>query len=164
MKYFFIEDIMNYELLHKFVAFANASENEPWTILLNSDGGRESVELVILNAINTHKHSVTVVGMYLMSAAFDLFYHAKCKRQLTNGCMGMYHMAYNELQINVNGRPSYTSGEAMMKRNKETGHAKALDFATEFMTPLELKKFKKGDDVYFTFKRLKEIFPDVTII
>jgi hypothetical protein len=32
------------------------------------------------------------------------------------------------------------------------------------MTKKELKKFKKDNDVYFPFERMKEIFPDAEVI
>jgi hypothetical protein len=62
-----------------------------------------------------------------------------------------------------NGQPTYSEDENIIKNWKERVKDE-VEFVEKFMTPLELKKYKKGNDVYFTFKRMKEIFPDVEII
>jgi hypothetical protein len=51
---------------------------------------------------------------------------------------------------------------AVVKNEKER-EQDANDFV-KFMTKDELRKYHRGDEVYFTSKRLCEIFPDAKII
>jgi hypothetical protein len=74
-------------------------------------------------------------------------------------------MHYSSTNINTmsNGQPTYSEDENIIKNWKERVKDE-VEFVEKFMTPSELKRYKRGNDVYFTFKRMKEIFPDVEII
>ena len=163
MKYFYLNGSMKQELFDKFINFCNQYPDDKWGIVIDSGGGGESFCHAMLHIIDDHKDCV-LISMGCYSSAFELFYLSKCEKLITTNSMGMFHLGRDNYDIDLNGKPSWTADEAIVKRRKETSYPMALDFAKQFMTTLEFSKFKQGKDIYFTFKRMQEIFPDATII
>lgn len=164
MKYFLLDTIMHNETLSKFIAFTNEFPNEDWTIVIDNGGGKESVCRTMLHMINSRKDRVTLIGSAIYSSAFELFADAQCKKYLVHGAMGMWHLAYSNVSMGVDGKPLYHEDIAIMKKHKETSRDKGIEIAKKYLTPEEMRSYKKGNDVYFTFKRLQEIFPDIEIL
>lgn len=161
MKYFQIEGIINNELLNKFIYFINQYETEKKTLILDSVGGKQHISRFLLNIINQNKDKFTLVLLGGYSAAFYIFYFAKCKKLLVKNAMGMIHYPYNkDISIDDRGKPVFSEDEYTLKNNDKS----QSDFVKEFMNASELRKFKQGKDVYFTFKRLKEIFNNAEVI
>lgn len=161
MKYFNIEAGLSPELLEKFMDFYNHNQSDDITVVMNSGGGKEFVADIITDIINKDKKRFTIMAVVCYSSAFKLFYHVKCKRVFVNGCMGMMHKSYlSDVIVDSGGKYSYSKDRCAVKTMIDTAH----EFSSQFMTPKELKKYNKGDDVFFTFKRMKEIFPDAKII
>lgn len=162
MKYFHFDSKIEEKSLDSFLHFINENEQGELSIILNSIGGKKNLTYVILDIINANADRITLISCGCYSASFFLFYKAKCKRKMTYGNVGMMHYASSDMNMMSNGKPSYSEDENVIQNWKEDGEE--LKFVEQFMTPKELKKYKKGNDVYFTFKRMKEIFPDVEII
>lgn len=161
MKYFHLNGIIDEELLDKFIQFSNENESEDWTIVLNSGGGKQNLSQVILDIINNGKQ-VTLISTGIYSSSFVIFYFAKCQKKLTVGSIGMIHLRSNSIKMQSHGKPEYTEDECVVSNWKVT---KEIDsFVEAFMTKAELKDFRRGNDVFFNFKRMKEIFPDAEII
>jgi ATP-dependent protease ClpP protease subunit len=162
MKYFHLDGRIVEELLNRFLGFMNETPSEEITIIINSVGGKECVSKLILNIINENKERCTLISLGVYSAAFYIFYNAECKRKMTYGSPAMWHLSSADMRMMSNKKPSYTEDETQLKNWVDDKIE--IEFAEKFMTPKELRDFKKGIDVYFTFKRIKEIFPDVEII
>lgn len=162
MKYFHIEGKIDRELLNKFLLFCNENGNEAWTIVINSVGGMSTVANCILYVINSRFKKCNLICLDAYSAAFYILYNAKCKKTIVKTAKGMYHLAAAEMYMSSNIKPSYTEDECIIKNWEQD--KTDLGFAKKFMTPSEFKKFKQGSDIYFTFKRMCEIFPDAEII
>lgn len=162
MKYFHFNGSINEGLLDKFLEFINDNQSDELTIILNSIGGKRNLSLVMLDVININSERITLISCGVYSAAFFMFYNSNCKRKMTYGNVGMMHYASCELNIMSNGNPAYSEDVNTIKNWKED--INDLKFVEQFMNPKEIKSYKKGNDVYFTFKRMKEIFPDVEII
>lgn len=161
MKYFHLEGIINEDLLNKFIDFWNENQSEECTIIINSGGGKSSLTFFILDVINKNHDKITLVSCGCFSAAFYLFYKARCKKILTYGTTGMYHLPYiKDVNLNIHNDPVYTSDKCDIKNMKSSDES----FIKEFMKKKEIKAFNRGDDVYFTFKRLRKIFPDIKVI
>lgn len=161
MKYFQLEGIINEELLTRFLDCCNNNPDEEITVYINSNGGKTLLCTIITDIINHNSDRFTLVSCGSYSAAFDLFYHAKCKKKIVNQSMGMQHKEFlRDISINSDGKYVYTSDKYENKNNKTLDDS----YIKEFMTKKEQKKYKKGDDIYFTFKRMKEIFPEAEII
>lgn len=161
MKYFQLEGSINGDLLTKFMDFCNSYPNDEWTIVINSPGGYTNVACIILDIINNYAEKITLISAYSSSAAFTLFYFAKCKRRMIYGSLGMHHNEYiKEVIITENGTPKYDIDKCHIKNMKALSH----NYLSKVMTKKELKKYNNNNEVYFTFKRMKQIFPDVEII
>jgi hypothetical protein len=163
MKYFNIDGVLNEEMQRKFSDFANENKDEEWTITIYSTGGLKIVARFILSVINSRFERVTLISQESYSAAFTLFREAKCKKQIANLGKGMYHLGRVSMDIMANGKPVYFEDVSLLNNFREDTKNERK-WVKKFMTKKEARKFKKGEDVYFTFKRMKEIFPDAEII
>lgn len=125
-------------------------------IYIFSNGGSISVSMAILHLINKNRDKVHLYGGSLNSAGFDLFFKAKCSRTLLPFVDGMYHQTKIIIEINEDGRPTYFIGEHN-KKWIQSFHAETLRVANTLgFTPAEIKKLKKGDELYFMEDRLKD--------
>jgi len=133
-------------------------KEEYLNIYLFSNGGSISVSMAILHLINENKDIVHLWGGSLNSAGFDLFFKAKCSRKLLPFVDGMYHQTKISVEINEDGKPTYFVGEHNVKWIKSF-HKETLRVATVLgFTPQEIKRLKKGDELYFMEDRIKEFF------
>ena len=81
---------INADSLSKVIDFTNQLiENERYGIIyLNSNGGSSMHKDAILDIINVNSKLFKLVGYgRLCSAAFDLFFSAKCDRKLVDGTL-----------------------------------------------------------------------------
>lgn len=161
MKYFHIEGTINEDLLNRFLQFCNDYENEDWTFVINSRGGKNNCTRVIIHTINERSSNCRVISMGAYSAAFDILYFTRCKKLITQRSLAMIHRGSAEMSVMSNNKPSYPEDESIVKNWK---HDYDIEFASKILTASELKKFKKGDDIFFSFERIIEIFPDAEII
>lgn len=131
---------------------------------IQSSGGRSGVAQMVLKILNDNTDRVTlcaVSGVY--SAAFEIFKGFKGQKAMTDNTIGMAHYGKNEFHLHTNGRPVYFEDEAVLQQNKKAAPKEVAE-AASYMTPFELRKFRKGDEVYFGFDRMKQLFPDAEII
>lgn len=139
---------------------------EKGNILLGIDsvGGCNATNSFLLKMLNENKERVSVMVLNsVYSSAFVLFYDFKGKKYLSKGARGMYHYSHFEMSMNANGRPTLHEDIAVLKDRKRL-FKEQIDFIKTFMTKTEQNKFRKGEDVYFDFARMQEIFPDAEII
>ena len=162
MKYFHLNGIIDEDLLDKFIEFANENESEDWTIILNSGGGKQNLSQVILYEINRRKEKVVLISTGIYSSSFVIFYFAKCQKKMTAGSIGMIHLRSSEIRMQSNGKPEYAEGICVMSNWKVSDEIDS--FVEAFLIKAELKEYRRGNDVYFNFKRMKEIFPEAEII
>lgn len=161
MKYFQLEGIIKEDLLNNFMNFWNTNHEDDLTVVINSGGGKSTLMSVILHIINANHDKFTLISAGCYSAAFELFYFAKCKKSIIYGSIGMCHKEYlNDISINADNKPVYRTDECQIKN---------LDcfqdqWILKILNEKEKRRYKKSDDVYFTFKRMTEIFPAVPVI
>lgn len=161
MKYFNIEGTLSHELLDRFMSFYNHYGDEKKTIVLNSGGGQSYVADIILHMINEDADNVKLICSGCQSAAFDIFYLAKCERFMTDFCIGMYHRKFvDNITIDNGGNLGHPYSQVRAD-NLKTGINKPI---TGFMTKKELADYNKGLDVFFLFDRMRRIFPQAKII
>lgn len=161
MKFFQLAGQINTDLLDSFIEFINENEDQKKTVILRSDGGYDLVAKALTYVINSNKENCFLIANCVLSAAFSIFYKAECKKAIIMSSMGMIHRSYNKIEFNSDGKPTYKEGEVMLKNWKENN---GFEDDYPFMTKQEKNFFEKGDDVYFTFNRMKEIFPEAEII
>lgn len=162
MKYFFLKKI-NQKTLKSFYEFVNEYSG-PTTIYMDTNGGCTLVTRAILDIINRSPLTFTLMAANVFSSGFDLFYRAKCDKILLGGAKGMYHQGYQSANINDKGDIIEPEDICSYEIGKQFHYPESMKMCTEFMTAEELKLFESGGDVFFTFNRLREIFPNVKVV
>lgn len=134
------------------------------SISIRSNGGSKMCNRIVLNALNENKDRVKLVafgGVY--SAAFVLFYFFEGKKAMVPGTTGMYHQSSVNLALSSRGQIDGQEDRLVQDENRRQYNIER-GFASSFMTKSELKTFCSNRDVYFSFERMKEIFPNVEIL
>lgn len=160
--YFFLTGQIDNDLLNRFIDFYNNNRGSLITVIIKTIGGDLKNSELIIEMINQNKNN-TLHIISAFSAGMLIAVKCKCKKQLSKYSMGMWHYGKWDIEIGDKGKPYYKQDACITKEFPR--HKKNADlFAKEIMTTKEFKKFKKDDDVYFGFKRMKQIFPDAKII
>ena len=156
-QYLYLNGRMDYEMVNSFLNFYNSlsSETNEVTIYLNSEGGIYNVMQILLDIINHSKVKITLVAVgYIMSCAFLLFYLAKCNKILMSNCYGCVHTISSSFEL----RDKKFEGDIIRLNEINDINKKIEHNFKSFLTKEELKKFKDGEDVYLSSKRMKEMF------
>lgn len=164
MKYYIFDAEINAETVQPLFDFICSTDDDV-QVGICCVGGENDVERFLLNALNENKDRVTLVALSaIYSAAFALFYQFEGKRKITFGTRGMYHYSGVNVRVAANGGIQDGEERAAAQFTKSNQKKWQDDFVGEFMNPAELRSFKSGKDVYFSFDRIREIFPDLEII
>lgn len=147
----------NEDLLNRFVQFVNTNKGIEKNIYLDSNGGKVFVMEIILDIINRNPDEFKIFAVEeIGSSAFILFLHVKCKRKLGMLTRGMYHLTSREIRLNSNGKGTYHHDEFQLKTPK-LAYQRDLKIATKLgLTKDEMKRFKKGEEIYFDVNRIKQ--------
>lgn len=159
MNYIFqIKGKLDFDLLDRFTECVN-QEHEKITIYLNCTGGSANVYEIMNDIINKNPDRFELIAMNgILSAAFMLFFKATCSKRIMMNTIGMIHQGNQEFTLNDNLKPTYTIDVAWKKRMKKE-HLQGIEFVKSIgLNKKELKKYKRGDDVYFQYERLVELF------
>lgn len=163
MKYFAMCDIINDAILDKFIPFFNENQSVPCTIVLHSRGGQTYVTDIIIRMIG-QMEDVTLTIHSVYSAALKIAIQADCKKVLSSTAKGMWHMGRADMSVAIDTKPYYDEDINHVK-NFEIEAAQSIALANKIMTKKEFRRFKvKREEVWFDFKRMKQIFPDAEII
>jgi len=158
MKYYIFEGRIEFgEGLQKLLDFIGNNEGE-LLIGIDSIGGSATIGELLLNILNLNKERVTLQclnGVY--STAFYLFAEFEGKKLLAENSKGMWHYGKTTICIDDKGNPFDGEDEVVKSSNK---YRKAFSgrIAKKYMNEKELQKFKKGEDVYFGYERMREMF------
>lgn len=156
-QYLYLNGRMDYGMINSFLNFYNSlsSETNEVTIYLNSEGGIYDVMQILLDIINHSKIKITLVAVgYVMSCAFLLFYLAKCNKILMSNCYGCVHTISSSFEL----RDKKFEGDIIRLNEINDINKKIEHNFKSFLTKEELKKFKDGEDIYLSSKRMKEMF------
>ena len=127
-------------------------------IYLSSTGGLVAAEKMLLDIIENRKKQIGIFCTALLhSAAFSLFFNAKCYRKIVPGIVGMYHSATLPINLNHHGNPAYHDGAAYKKLLMTDDKVEA-EYMCDYleMTPLQKKKVMGGYDVFFTTEEMQK--------
>ncbi len=158
MKSYLIDRSIGGKELKNFLEFTDLHPDDPWDIYIQCPGGQVLFTDCIRFKINNHKPGVRLICMSAYSSAFHLFYLAEVEKILIYGAMGMIHLGSVKLDINSKQRPT-TLEDAAHLRNGEFISTVDDEMSKKICTPSELELFQQDRDVYFDFKRMKQIFP-----
>ena len=156
-QFLYLNGEMNDEMIDSFLNFYNSlgSETDEAVIYLNSEGGLYCSALIMLDIINHSKVKITLIAVeHIMSSAFLLFYLARCNKILMNNCYGCVHTISSSFEL----RDKKFEGDIVRLNEINDVNKKIEHNLKSFLTNEELKKFKDGEDIYLSSKRMKEIF------
>ena len=138
-----------------FVAQVNVAEpDEEITVYLNSGGGDPTLVPAFRRIME--ERQITLVGHgKLMSAALDLFLLTNTKREVLDYTLGLFHQAVlTKVTINQESKVLAQSDLKKIWKNTKYGEGLVEDFLE--LTPIELAKVKKGEDLYFDHEKLRK--------
>jgi hypothetical protein len=162
MKYFSMDGRIDKEMFEKFVVFYNENCLKECAITLRTIGGETYVSEAIVRMLNEMKN-VTLIIQAAYSAGFEIAMYSKCKKVLSKTAKGMWHYGRADISVNVKNKPYYREDECTVS-NLPIERKQGVRLAKKVMTGKEFKLFKKDYDIYFDFKRMKQIFPDAKVI
>lgn len=128
-------------------------------IYLNSDGGDPEIADAIADLIENTDYLITIIGYgKLFSAAFDLYFKARCHKRLLAGTVGMSHLARVETEEFDSSNAGHKIEMLAYKKWLDNDKKERLKFYEYIgMEAKELSRIKKGGDVYFQYNRLLEL-------
>jgi hypothetical protein len=148
-------------MLNTLIQAINQSESSPEKLIvyLNSEGGGTVIGEVIQDLINQNAGNIHLIACGdICSAAFEIFFKAKCERSILPGTEGMCHKTTIQIEHNYDHAPKKNQKRLLdwMKSHRkpvQESLCKELGF-----TDKEFKLFRAGEDVEFTHQRLRELF------
>lgn len=156
-------DIMNEAMLEKFVVFFNQYQSQACTIILHTRGGQTYVTDAIVTMVN-QMEDVTLIINAIYSAGFEFALRADCKKILAKTARGMWHLGRCDMSMAIDGKPFYDEDINHLK-TFPIEYKLSCTLAKKIMTKDEFHKLKvKREEVWFDFKRMKQIFPDAEIM
>lgn len=156
--YFQMNGEINAMLEQRFIDFYNQNQDMPIKIILNTAGGGYYYAESMANMIN-ELTDVKILVQAAYSAGFMLLYNTKCKLEISRTCRGMWHFGRWQIEMNDKGKPYF--GEDVCVISNMPSHSKETKkIAKGTMNENEYRRFIKDDYIYFTTKRMREIFAD----
>lgn len=122
------------------------------------EGGLSDVAVALIDFINKNKEviGITFYGE-LFSCGMVIFLSTQCDKWVLNDTRGMYHFAWQEMNISEGGKPSSAYDIFSMSEMKKCKE-KTIDFLkTTKLNEKEISNIKKGRDTYFTHVRMLEL-------
>lgn len=157
MKYHILQGEINSQSAQSLLDFIGDNDGD-LTICINSGGGDSAWGRVILMAMNENADRIrlwVVGGAY--SAAMRIFTGFNGVRGMVGFPLGMLHLTTYDLSIMANGKPK--SGEDEMIYNRlENENMLIMAEASTYMADDELERLSNGEDVWFSYERMLEIY------
>lgn len=139
-------------------SISDLSNGEKLTIYFSSRGGYVGVAEAMINIVNSHKDHIEMIFYgEILSAGMMIFLRTTCKRSLVKEVVGMYHFAWQSLDVSEGGNGSDEYSKFYLKWMKEQ-KSKTLEYIQTLpFTEKEIAEIRKGKDVYFSTERMDEI-------
>lgn len=147
------------ETVDKFLTqFNKIPFDQPITVYINSIGGDVQNGQVLLHILDTHADRITLVACgEISSMAFNIFFFAKCKKELAEDTLGMAHLMYATIEINEGGS-AISEGNKFLLDEMKAYKPRTIDrFKSLGFNQKELSKLRANKDVYFSYQRLKQL-------
>lgn len=135
----------------------NPESKEKILIYINSNGGNYDDGMIILDLINIfYKSTVLYAIGRICSTAFEIFYKARCEKEIKEGTVGMFHLSTIDISIDERGKPSHPEDEARLTHIQNEIKRSEIFCKSIGMSKSELNQIiKKNQDIYFYEERLK---------
>lgn len=157
MKIKYLDGTLSVEMLKELSDFV--SQDGAKILYIALDGGSIGYADTMIDIIHNAENMSVVGTNRLYSAGFYIFAKINTEKHLAKGTRGMWHQGRFEADIRNDGKLEYISDKFNLNIHKEQYTSVILHLAKKLgMTDKEIKKIKKGKDVYFTYERMKEMF------
>ena len=134
-------------------------KDENHTIYFSSNGGDLWLVEPIIKMINDNKERLEIIGVReISSSALSIFLGVKCKKSITKNTFAIWHKPSFSFNLDDKNKPR---NDFYKFKNKYIVEGFSKDFELEYkdwgLKKSEIKKYKKGEDVYFSYERFQEI-------
>lgn len=139
--------------------------DEKLEVYFDSIGGELSIANAMIDFINRRYHNIELIcSGQLMSAALIIALSIKCKKSLLHPTTGLAHLYRLRAEITSAGEPSEYDKKWLKSfmPDKSTTNKHLSLYRKSGFTEEELKAIRNSEDVYLSYKRLKEIFDVIT--
>ncbi len=151
---------VNYETFNALVKAFNAlTTNDCLHIYFTCpEGGLTDVSEAIIDFINKNKDYIgmTFYGE-LFSSGMVIFLSTQCEKKILPFTRGMYHLAWQQMDIAENGKPSSEYDIFSMKEMRKSKEKNLSFLKTTKLSEKEINAIRKGKDVYFSYDRMLEL-------
>jgi len=155
-----LEGAVDSEMVDKLIQAENdCPHGEELIVFFSSQGGSADSMEVLIDIINeSEKISVVKVYSIIYSAGFILT--MKCQKyvEVLEGCLGMAHRAaFPSVGVKDNLKIPNELREEMILASKSAKKLIKDLIKLDIFSKKEIKRIRKGDDVFFSCKRLREM-------
>jgi hypothetical protein len=140
------------------INFINENDGDYLKVGFCSGGGDQGLSRFIAHVLNENKKRIEIVVYnFAGSAAFEILYLFEGKITITWGTSGMIH--YGSVTVEVDDREEiFFHRDRSNLKNARYQKTWRDEMAAEVLTPAQLKRFKRGKDVYMDYEQMKKIF------
>ena len=134
-------------------------KDESHTIYFSSNGGDLWLVEPIIKMINDNKERLEIIGVReISSSALSIFLGAECKKSITKNTFATWHEPSFSFSVDSLSKPRNRFYE-FKKESIIKGFRKDMEYEYRAwgVTEDEIKRYKKGEDVYFSYERFKEL-------
>lgn len=122
------------------------------------EGGLADVSEAIIDFINKNKDNIGITFYgELFSAGMVVFLSVQCQKWILKDTRGMYHFAWQEMNISETGKPSSVYDQFSLREMKNSRDKHIQFLRTTKLTDKEISIIRKGKDLYFPYDRMLEL-------
>lgn len=144
------------EMLNKFITLQENSEWKEIVIFFDSPGGSLHISEHIVEIIANIENCTIIAGNQIQSAWFNIFFKAKCKKEVSHTCYGMTHVpSYDNSTSPYFRKWLYKSVRDKNIVNSVKEQVKLL--VNLWVSKQKIKWYIEWYDVSFTAKELRKM-------
>jgi hypothetical protein len=143
------------ECVEEFINKVNSSENyQDITVYLSSYGGKVTVTPILRDIIQKYQMNL-IACSEIYSSALDLFLTSNTPRSVLDETVGLFHKTHMNINVHTNLKHTETNN-SLLKIWKTEPECDKLVRQFLDLTPKQLKRFNKGEDIYLNHKELRK--------
>lgn len=157
MKSFFnISGEVDETMLEKFINIHKESEWKKVVILFDSNGWYSHIWSQIISIINDIEDCTIIAWNEISSAAFDIFFLSKCKKEVVDACVWMCHLWSFSIYTNPYKKKWLSIG--VKEKNIIHSTKKYIKFLKRiWVSKQKIKWYKTDYDVSFSAKEMRKM-------
>lgn len=148
------------EMLDKFIRLKDNANIEKENIcIFESDGGTAWIGEKIVKIINSIPNFTLSAGCDISSCGFYIFFHSKCRKEVSEQTRGMIHIGSFSSNINhISIKKPRGSTNSTLENIKIFGKKELKFYKKDLWISKKLRDmFSKDYEVYFSAKQMKKM-------